>query len=151
MHLDFDNINYEFDFAVGEGIGSLDFDLDIGVDFGDVDADPSGQGKGKSPKKRARVTGKDDETDEDGMSVEVGRDAGVSSRGRPSMPSGFDRPTGDFDDFDVRSQGGLDDFGLPGPFPDDMGMDIDLGIDFVGADAANGLVGGGQDGSRPSE
>ncbi|KAG8971239.1 sister chromatid cohesion protein 1, partial [Tulasnella sp. 427] len=66
------------------------------------------------------------------MSVEIGRDASITSRARHSELHSALKPTGgDFDDFDVQSRGGLEDYGdAAADFGGDMAMDLDLGINF---------------------
>lgn len=135
-HLNFnlDDPMYEFDLG-GGGIGSQDFDYDIGVNFGE--AGGAGGADGQGPAKSSRKgKGKAGEEEEDGMSVEMGmRDSSVDPRhGRVSLDSGLRGAgaDGDFDDvFGAGgSRSGMDEFGVQGEFGGDMGMDIDLGIDF---------------------
>lgn len=136
MNFDFDN--YDFELGPADGIGSQDFgldDFDIGVDFGDQDAAAPSKDKGKAKSKKSKGDGEEEgseeERDED-MSVEIGRDASVASHGRRSELESALRPNGgDFDDLDVRSRGGLEDFGdAAADFGGDLTMDLDLGINF---------------------
>ncbi|KAG8897707.1 sister chromatid cohesion protein 1, partial [Tulasnella sp. 417] len=135
MTFDFD-AGYDFELGPADGIGSQDFgldDFDIGVDFGEQDAAAPSKEKAKSKSKKNKGDGEeeDEEGDED-MSVEIGRDASVVSHGRRSeLESALRAKGGDFDDFDVRSRGGLEDFGdAAADFGGDMAMDLDLGINF---------------------
>ncbi|KAG9041192.1 sister chromatid cohesion protein 1 [Tulasnella sp. UAMH 9824] len=136
MTFDFD-ANYDFELGPADGIGSQDFGLDefdIGVDFGEQDAAAPSKDKAKSKSKKNKGDGEEDEEEEGDadMSVEIGRDASVVSHGRRSeLESALRAKGGDFDDFDVRSRGGLEDFGdAAADFGGDMQMDLDLGINF---------------------
>lgn len=118
VQLDFDDPGYGFD--LDGGIGSQDYDLDLGIDFGD------GPTAGDAERTR---------TEDETMSVEVGRDAAPPRSARESLDSHLLRRDGaDLDVLSVRSREmsehpfGADvdmDFG-----PDLGPMDIDLGLDF---------------------
>ncbi|KAG8863286.1 sister chromatid cohesion protein 1 [Tulasnella sp. 330] len=132
MNFNLDDPMYEFDLG-GGGIGSQDFDFDIGVDFGEEGARATGEQSPAKPGRKGK--GKAGEEEEDGMSIEMGmRDSSVAPRpGRASLDSGLHGAgaAGDFDDvLGGGSRNGMDDFGVQEEFGGDMGMDIDLGIDF---------------------
>ncbi|KAL7281759.1 hypothetical protein ACG7TL_005078 [Trametes sanguinea] len=111
---------YGFDLGPSDGIGSQDFDIDLNLDFGD------------GPAAAATPRSEDDE-----MSVEVGRDAAAPRAFRESIDSHMLGPhgaEGDFDLLSVRSRAQSEnpfaadvDMGFG---PDVGGMDVDLGISF---------------------
>ncbi|OJT10264.1 Cohesin subunit rad21 [Trametes pubescens] len=120
---DLEDTGYGFDLGPSDGIGSQDYDIDLNLDFGD----------GPAPADRATPRTEDDE-----MSVEVGRDAAAPRPFRESLGShllGAHEGEGDFDMLSVRSRAQSENpFGGPdidmGFGPDAGGMDVDLGISF---------------------
>ncbi|CDO75674.1 hypothetical protein BN946_scf184941.g27 [Trametes cinnabarina] len=120
LQFDLDDAGYGFDLGPSDGIGSQDFDIDLNLDFGD------------GPAAAATPRSEDDE-----MSVEVGRDAAAPRAFRESIDShmiGAHGAEGDFDILSVRSRAQSEnpfaadvDIGFG---PDVGGMDVDLGISF---------------------
>lgn len=112
--------NFGFDLGPGEGIGSQDFDVELGIDFGD--------GPGVNNADRTLT---EDET----ISVEMGRDAALPRSPRESLGSHLLGKDGvDLDILSNRSREASEhplDAGLDMDFGGDLGgMDIDLGLDF---------------------
>jgi len=120
LHFDLDDQGYGFDLGPSDGIGSQDYDIDLGLDFGDGPASVA-------PSVAGRV-------EDDSMSVEVGRDAPLSRDYRQSIDSHLlGRPDTDLDILSQKSREPSEQpFGaeMDLDFGPDMGMDIDLGLDF---------------------
>ncbi|KAI0645579.1 Rec8 like protein-domain-containing protein [Trametes meyenii] len=121
LTFDFEDPGYGFDLGPSDGIGSQDYDIDLNLDFGD----------GPAPADRATPRSEDDD-----MSVEVGRDAAAPRAFRESLDSHMIGAHGrdDFDLLSVRSRAqsenpfaGDVDIGFG---PDVGEMDVDLGISF---------------------
>ncbi|KAI0630234.1 Rec8 like protein-domain-containing protein [Trametes polyzona] len=120
---DMEDNAYGFDLGPSDGIGSQDYDIDLNIDFGD------------EPAAADRPTPR---TEDDEMSVEVGRDAAAPRPFRESLDShiiGARGGEGDLDLLSVRSRAQSEnpfaaadvDIGFG---PDVEGMDVDLGISF---------------------
>ena len=112
----------------GDGIGSQDYVMELDIDtWGDEP--PKDKGKGKR-KVREGTEGID--TDDD-ISVEVGRDADMDTHraGRMSLESALEQRVhgSDFDELEIRSRNGMDEYGIEDEFGMDIPIDIDLGID----------------------
>ncbi|KAI0819965.1 Rec8 like protein-domain-containing protein [Trametes gibbosa] len=117
---DLEDTGYGFDLGPSDGIGSQDYDIDLNINFGDEPA----------PADRPTPRSEDDE-----MSVEVGRDAAAPRAFRESLDSHLIGAQGDLDLLSVRSRAQSEDpFGMAdvdmGFGPDVGGMDVDLGISF---------------------
>ncbi|KAI0663616.1 Rec8 like protein-domain-containing protein [Cubamyces menziesii] len=121
LQFDFDDAGYGFDLGPSDGIGSQDYDIDLNLDFGDGPAAPE----------PATPRSEDDE-----MSVEVGRDAAPPRAFRESLDSHIlgARGEADIDVMSARSRAQSEnpfaadvDMGFG---PDVGGMDVDLGLSF---------------------
>ncbi|TFY66264.1 hypothetical protein EVG20_g4815 [Dentipellis fragilis] len=112
LQFDMDEQGYGFDLGPSDGIGSQDYDIDLGLDFGDG-----------PPSAVAR-------SEDDNMSVEVGRDAAPRDS-RRSIDSHLMARDIDEEILSQRSREPSEH-----PFGADMdidfgpGMEVDLGLDF---------------------
>lgn len=116
----FDDPGLDFDLGPEDGIGSQDLDMDLGIDFGD---EPAAQ--------EADQTRPEDES----MSVEIGRrDDHALGSPRISLNSHvLGNEMADLDALTARSRAVSEKpFGddLDVDFGGDLGMDLDLGLDF---------------------
>ncbi|KAI0066081.1 hypothetical protein BV25DRAFT_1879090 [Artomyces pyxidatus] len=116
LHFDLDDQGYGFDLGPSDGIGSQDYELDLGLDFGDAPASVHAR------------------SEYDDMSVEVGRDAAPPREFRQSLDSHMLGRGGD-SDLDILSHRSREPSENPfaadmNDFGPDIGMDIDLGLDF---------------------
>ena len=122
MPLDLDDPGYGFDLGPPDGIGSQDF-LDLGLDFGE------GASKGRE--------------DDDGLSVEFNRDAPPIRDPRASIDSALvGQKDKDLDVLSARSRDVSEPAFDGGHFDvdfirDDIGMDLDHGLNFGEEPPAN--------------
>lgn len=131
LQFDFDDPGLDFDLGPVDGIGSQDLEMDLGIDFGDG---PSAQDPNQT------------RTEDETLSVEVGRRDDTAMRSpRASLDShllGNGLP--DLDAITARSRGVSErPFGddMDMDFGGDLGMDLDLGLDFGDGTAGDITIG----------